>query len=195
MLRINLLPIRRLKEQAQARSQLQIFCSALIFLLLILLTISLIQSSKVRTLKRAISQIQQEHEQYQPILKQINDLKKAKKELENKIEVIRALDQESSLTVHILDEVARQVDSSRMWLTSLNQQGGSLNLTGVALDNRTIATFMDALGTSPYISVVNLSNASLQRVAGRNLKSFALQCSVLVPKEQDSAENKKPEAP
>ena len=185
MLRINLLPIAELKAQAQARNQLQIFFSALFFLLLLLVTAALLQSSQARALERAIAGIKAEHEQYKPILNEISQLKKAQKELENKINVIKALDQDSSLTVHVLDQVARQVDSSRMWLTSLSQQGGNLQLTGVALDNRTIAVFMDQLKASPYLSAVNLSNASLQKVAGRNLKSFALQCAVARPSTQE----------
>ena len=70
-----------------------------------------------------------------------------------------------------------------MWLKSLKQQGASLSLTGVALDNRTVAQFMDALKKSPYISGVNLSNASLTKVSGRDLKSFSLACSIVSPKE------------
>ena len=111
-------------------------------------------------------------------------LEKAKNDLENKIKIIKKLKRDSAVTVHILDEVAKKVDSKRMWLKSLKQQGASLSLTGVALDNRTIAQFMDALKQSPYISGVNLSNATLAKVSGRDLKSFSLACSIQSPKEK-----------
>ncbi|MBC8209085.1 MAG: PilN domain-containing protein [Desulfobulbaceae bacterium] len=195
MLRINLLPIEQLKEQANARNQLQIFFSALIVLLLTLLAIGLFQANKAKGLEQDIVAIKKELEHYKPILKQIKDIEKAKKELERKIQVIKTLDKESSLTVEVLDQVAQLVDSSRLWLTSLKQQGSSLALTGVALDNQTIAHFMNKLEASPHVGTVNLSNASLTRVAGRSLKSFSLQCSVALPPEQDAAENKQPGTP
>ena len=78
-----------------------------------------------------------------------------------------------------------------MWLKSLKQQGTSLSLSGIALDNRTIAQFMDALKESPYVKRVNLSNASLVKVSGRDLKSFSLACSVTSPEVQTQKEIKK----
>ncbi|HID70857.1 MAG TPA: pilus assembly protein PilN, partial [Desulfobacterales bacterium] len=106
------------------------------------------------------------------------------------ISIIKKLKRDSSTTVHILDEVANKVDSKRMWLKSLKQQGQSLSLTGIALDNRTVAQFMEALKESPYISIVNLSNASLTKVSGRNLKSFSLACSIVSPKETKEVKKK-----
>ena len=88
------------------------------------------------------------------------------------------------MTVHILHEVSSRVDSKRLWLKSLKQQGNSLSLTGVALDNKTVADFMDGLKESTYVNNVNLSNASLIKVSGRNLKSFSLACSVSSPKKE-----------
>lgn len=101
------------------------------------------------------------------------------------IVIIKKLKRDSSTTVHILDEVANTVDSKRMWLKSLKQQGASLSLTGVALDNRTVAQFMDALKESPYVTSVNLSNASLTKVSGRNLKSFSLSCAITGPQPKE----------
>jgi len=118
-------------------------------------------------------------------------LEQAKKDLENKISIIKKLKRDSAITVHVLDEVEKKVDSKRMWLKSLKQQGTSLSLSGIALDNRTVAQFMDALKESPYISAVNLSNASLAKVSGRDLKSVALACSVTAPQDNTQEETKK----
>ncbi len=184
MLRINLLPIRQLKKRAKARNQIISFIALFICLLLILGTVGFIQTTKINSIQNSIAKLKKDKEIYAPILAEMKRLEKVKKDLENKINIIKALKRDSSITVHILDEVANKIDNKRMWLSSLKQKGHSLSLKGTALDNRTIAQFMDALKESPYISAVNLSNASLKSVSGRDLKSFSLACSITSPEKE-----------
>ncbi len=184
MLRINLLPIRQLKKRAKARNQIMSFLTLLVFLFLILGIVSFLQNTQVKNIESSIVELKKEKQRYAPILAEMKKLEQTKKDLENKIGIIKKLRRESAITVHILDEVAKKVDSKRMWLKSLKQQGANLSLTGVALDNQTIAQFMDALKDSPYISEVNLSNASLAKVSGRDLKSFSLACDIVSPPEE-----------
>ncbi len=181
MLRINLLPIRQLKKRAKARNQIVIVSTLLVFLLLILGAVAFVQSSKIQNIETSIAKLKKEKQKFAPILKEMKQLEQAKKDLENKIGIIKKLKRDSSVTVHILDEVAKKVDSKRMWLKSLKQQGSSLSITGVALDNRTVAQFMDSLKKSSYIGTVNLSDASLAKVSGRDLKTFSLACSIVSP--------------
>ena len=191
MLRINLLPIRQLKKRAKARNQIFSFITLFVFLLLILGAVGFLQTTKIQNIESSISKLNKEKQKFAPTLAKIKQLEKVKLDLENKIRIIKQLKRDSAVTVHILDEVAKKVDSKRMWLKSLKQQGTSLSLTGVALDNRTVAQFMDALKESPYISAINLSNASLTKVSGRDLKSFSLACSIISPKETTQKEIKK----
>lgn len=184
MLRINLLPVRQLKKRAKASNQIFSFITVLIFLLLILGAVGFLQSTRIGNIESQIAELIKEKKKYEPILKEMQQVEKAKLNLESKIAIIKKLKRESSTIVHILDEVASRVDSKRMWLKSLKQRGASLSLTGVALDNRTIAQFMDALKESPYVGSVDLSNASLAKVSGRNLKSFSLACSIISPKKE-----------
>lgn len=192
MLRINLLPIRQLKKRANARNQLIALAALFVGILVVLGLVAMHQAATISAKEEAINAIKREEAKHAPVIRELNKLKQQKKELENKISVINKLKNESALTVHILDEVANLVDNDRMWLLSLNQQGGSLTITGIALDNQTIAQFMEALKTSPYVVSVNLSNSSLTQVSGRNLKSFALTCSISAPQpeEQQTEEQK-----
>jgi type IV pilus assembly protein PilN len=114
-------------------------------------------------------------------LKEIEKLKKAKVELDRKTGIIKKLKTDSSLTVRVVDEVANRIDNQRMWLTLLHQQNSSLRLSGIALDNQTVAQFMDSLKESPFVNSVTLTNSSLKIISGRNLKSFELTCSVAQP--------------
>jgi type IV pilus assembly protein PilN len=191
MLRINLLPIRQLKKRAKAKQQIAGFCVIFICFLVILGAVYLFQVNKISSINKTIASLTAEKTRLAPQVAAVEKLKKDKEELNRKITVINQLKAESSITVHILDEVANVVDNNRMWLTSLNQQGDSLTLTGIALDNQTIAQFMNMLKTSPYIQAVNLSNSSLKKISDKSLKEFALTCAISLPqKEQTKAKAK-----
>ena len=182
MLRINLLPIRQLKKRAKARNQLIgtfiVFCCVLALLGFV----GVIQASRISGLNQEIANKTKEKKSFDKVVKELADLELKRLDLNNKIEVINKLKTDSSLTVHILDEVAKIIDNSRMWLTTLSQNGNQLILTGFALDNQTVAQFMDELKfKSPYVNAVNLTNSSLQTQLGKELKAFSLACSVSAP--------------
>jgi type IV pilus assembly protein PilN len=192
MVRINLLPVREIKRRARAKREITLFALAMVGLLVLLGAIGFLQASKAKQLQLDLTKIRQEKQRYTKVLNQIKKLEKDKKTLEKKIDIIHRLKAESSLTVHILDEIANRTPSKRIWLTSLNQKGSTLTLKGMALDNRTIASYMEDLKESPYIKYVNLTSSSLKQYAGRNLKVFSLTCNVGVP---DKAEEKKKSVP
>jgi len=181
MLKINLLPVRQLKRRAKARKQLTSIFLFFLLLLAMLATVGFIQAQKVSSLQTEITQLTTEKNSYSKTLREIEKLKKGKVELERKTGIIDKLKTDSSLTVRVVDEVANRIDNQRIWLTLLHQQGASLRLSGIALDNQTVAQFMDSLKDSPFVNSVTLTNSSLKIISGRNLKSFELTCSVAQP--------------
>lgn len=181
MIRINLLPVRQLKKRAKARNQIIGILTGLICFLAVLGIATYLQLEKVSVLKESIAEKNRDIATFAPILAKIKEVEATQKELIRKSGVIDKLKADSSLTVRILDEVANIVDSERLWLLDLSQQGGSLQLNGVALDNQTVAEFMDNLKLSPFVNSVDLTDSSLKKIAGRDLKSFSLSCSVSQP--------------
>ncbi len=188
MVHINLLPVRQIKQKAAAKKQ--IFTVFLLFLLFLGLLgiVSFFQSSKATGLQQQISDLNREKQRHAATLRLIKKLEKDKAVIETRISIIKKLKKSSSLTVHILDEVAKITPTNRMWLTSLTQNGNNLQLSGMALDNRTIAKYMEDLKKSPYIANTSLVGSSLKSYAGRNLKSFSLSCTIQVP-DREKADN------
>jgi type IV pilus assembly protein PilN len=182
MLKINLLPIRQLKKRAKARNQilaaLVIFCGVLVLLTFV----GMLQAARISSLNEEIQAREKEKKSFDKVVQELAELERKRLELNEKIRIINQLKTDSYLTVHVLDEVAKLIDNNRMWLTSLSQSGGRLSLSGYALDNETIAQFMDELKfKSPYVNSVGLSNSSLGSVSGKDLKSFSLVCDVSSP--------------
>ena len=184
MLKINLLPIRQLKKRAKARSQIAAGIVIFLSVLVLLGLVGILQAGRITTLNDEIAVKTKEKKSFDKVIQELADLEKKRLDLNNKIQIINKLKSDSSLTVHVLDEVSNIVDNNRMWLTSLNQRGGSLKLTGYALDNQTVAQFMDELKVSPYITSVSLNNSSLKQVAGTDLKEFGLSCGVSTPQQK-----------
>jgi type IV pilus assembly protein PilN len=183
MLKINLLPIRQLKKRAKARSQIAAGIVIFISVLVLLGLVGILQAGRITTLNDEIAVKTKEKKSFDKVIQELADLEKKRLDLNNKIQIINKLKSDSSLTVHVLDEVSNIIDNNRMWLTSLNQRGGSLKLTGYALDNQTVAQFMDELKVSPFINSVSLNNSSLKAVAGTDLKEFGLSCGVSIPQQ------------
>lgn len=188
MLNINLLPVRQLKKRDQATRQLFGMGLLLLITLVFIAGVGFFQVKKIDNLQADIARLTTEKDSYTPTLKKIEQLKKDKEELARKTEIIKKLKTDSSLTVRVLDEIANKVDNQRMWLESLQQDNASLKLTGIALDDQTVAQFMDNLKESPFVQDVALSGSSQKAVSGKNLKSFELNCSVAQPVETKGAE-------
>ncbi len=191
MLKINLLPVRQLKKRAKAKKQLFGMCFLFVGVLALVALVGVLQAQKINHLSDEVTALKKEKSSYTKTLKEMDKIKKEKEELARKTDIIKQLKANSSLTVRVVDEVANRIDNKRMWLESLDQQGASLTLSGVALDNQTIAQFMDKLKGSPYVRSVSLAGSSLKIVSGRDLKSFSLVCQVAYP---SASKNDQPEA-
>lgn len=184
MIQINLLPVREIKRRKAAKQQIFFGGFALCFLLLFLVFVELYQLNTIGKLKQEEQSINTEKQKYAKILEEIKKMEEEKKLLLTRIDVIKQLKQSSSLTVHVLDEVAQYTPPTRMWLKSLSQSGSQLILTGMALDEQTIAKYMDDLENSQYIQGVGLTKTAMEVYAERNLKQFTISSQVAMPKDK-----------
>jgi type IV pilus assembly protein PilN len=194
MIHINLLPVRQIKQRLQVRNEVAIYCASLVFVIFAIGSVVLGQNLKIKDLKAQNQVLNSKKESYQPILTEIDKLKKDKKEQETKLEVIKKLKTGSQVTVHVMDELAKLTPTNRLWLTSLTQSGVKANISGIALDNATIAQFMQSIGASDYFSGAELSQTSQTTIAGAKLKSFALAIGITPPnvnQEQEPPAEKK----
>ncbi|MDG4475356.1 PilN domain-containing protein [Thiovibrio frasassiensis] len=181
MIRINLLPIRQLKKRQRLKTELLGFCAALALVLFFLAGGWFALAGKINTLQDEIVTLEQKKQAFAPILKEIETLKKEKQLVEQKLDSIKTLQAGAKVTVRVLDEVASRTPTSRMWLSSLQQSTGRLQLQGIALDNETIAQYMQQLEASEYFEKTELTSSAQTDVAKQKLKSFSLTINVITP--------------
>ena len=181
MIRINLLPIRQLKKRARLKTELLGFSAVFALVLLVLVVVWFALAGKIANLKEELVALEKKKLSYQPIITQIETLKKEKQMVEQKLDSIKKLQAGAQVTVRVLDEVASRTPTSRMWLNSLQQATGRLQLQGIALDNETIAQYMQQLEASEYFEKTELTSSAQTDVAKQKLKSFSLTINVVAP--------------
>ena len=191
MLQINFLPIRQLKKREKAKGELIAFGLFLLTLIVVLGVVAWwYEATSLEGARQENVRLANEKQMLQPKLVLIDKLNKDKEELERKTKIIEQLKKESSLTVRIMDEVARRVDNNRLWLETMAETGGNVDLKGIALDNESIAHFMESLKGSPFVRDVSLTESSQKLYAGRDLKSFTISCRVAPPGSESAADPK-----
>jgi len=190
MIRINLLPVRQIKKRIKSRNELVGLLAGLVALLIVLAVVGYGQKQKIDRLHGEITQLNQEKSKYNTIIKQIKNIEKQKKLLEKKHMVIKNLKVNSQIPVRILDELTNLTPSARIWLKSMSLRSGVLVISGVALDNETIAQYMLDFMKSPFFVKAELKNSSMINVSGQKLKSFSLTVLLVKPGDQKPVKKK-----
>ncbi len=174
MISINLLPIRQIKQRIRARNELVSLVIGFLLLLTIIGFVAYGQTVKIDSLQHEQGRLQAEKRKYEAVLARIRKIQKQQKLVQVKIDAIRKLKANSQLSVRVLDEIAKLTPANRMWLKSLKMNQHTISLTGVALDNATIAQYMERIKKSPFFAGAELRNSSLVKVVDKKLKSFSL---------------------
>lgn len=183
--------MRQMKQKTQAKRQLALSGIVLIATIFILLAGIGFLSVTVSDLENSVKDLKAQKKELQKTLDLIVDLEKKKALVEKQITIVDDLKKKSQLTVRLLDEVARLTPHERMWLTDFTQSAAQLKLNGMALDNRTIADYLEEFKKSIYFNKVTLESSVLKKYNGRNLKQFSLICSVTLPGTDDEASQEK----
>jgi len=181
MIRINLLPIRQIKQRIKAGQQVMALVVGFFVLLGGMGLVSYGQATKITGLQAETTRLTQEMEKHKKVIAQIEKIKKDQAVIETKLSVIKGLKFASQLPARVLDEVANLTPPDRMWLTSLDYTGAVLVVAGTALDNATIAEYMDKISHSDLFLGAELKNSSLTMIGNQKLKSFSMTINALAP--------------
>ena len=130
---------------------------------------------------------------YKDINAKINELKKSRVDIEAKLKTIQGLEKVKAGPVKLLDDIATSVPKDKLWLASVRESKGTLMLEGTAMDNETVADFMDKLQSTGSIYSVELVMTRQRKVSGfdLSLKDFALRCTTYAHKPKTTPTEKK----
>lgn len=194
MIRINLIPFRKARKIENIQRQVSIF--AIIFVIIMggMFYYNMVLNKKITKLDAKVSNIKTEISKVEKQAKQVDQLQKAIKTLKKKIQVIKDLETKRKEAVHLLDNMSLMVTEraslssdtienkdekpyKRLWFTNFKAQGDSININGIALDNKTVADFMTRLEASNLFTNVTLKTLKQQKIKALNLKGFQITCN------------------
>ena len=149
-----------------------------------------------------VAEVKKELELYKQKDREIQKLRKQLKTLEQRQSVIEGLEAKRFKPVHVLDNLTQKIVPGRMWLTNLALKGSRMELTGIAVDNNTVANFMDNLETipkmpkgneppTPLYQRVQLTSVQQEEVRSINMKKFQMTAVEKQPPQKKPAKKKK----
>ncbi len=191
MISINLLPVREWKKREAVRRLVSVFFLSLVLLLVGLIAVGSTIQGKVIMQRNELRELEAKKRKLAYVDKKLKQVQAKTKEVENKFASIEKLQQGRTFAVQALDEIVTSLPLNRIWLTKLQLSGNHMNLSGIALDNHTIALFMRRLDASSMCSKVKLKSSKQKKVQGHNLMQFSLALNVEPPKPKTEPSAKK----
>ena len=177
MIRINLLPVKQLEAEVARRREIVIGAVVLGLALLALGTMYLLQAFQLSNLESELAQRQGELQALNTKIKEMGDLQNKIKEIKGKNKVINDLKKNKSGPVLVMGNLANATPAT-LWLTDLKESGGSLTLTGVAVDNKSVADFINGLEASNHFRRVELIETIEGVGPTAGFKKFAIKTGV-----------------
>lgn len=190
MIKINLLPFRTARKKENVRRQLTILFSSLLLVFILLIYFNIRLNGQVKEIKSKVEAGKAEFAKYEKINNEIADIKAKLEVLNAKMDVIKTLETNRYEPVRLMDAMTNIVIPKRMWFVSLDGRGNNVNISGVAVDNQTVADFMTRLERSKLFDTVNLKTLKQNVVKQAIFKSFDISCTKPVKKEEKKEETK-----
>jgi type IV pilus assembly protein PilN len=177
MIRINLLPVRALKKKESTRQMFSILFLSVGLLIVVIAFFHFSLSRQLSLLDARIVKYNEDIRRLKVDTRDVNKFKAEKEDLQRRLNIIYNLQRAKTGPVRVLDELSISIPG-KLWLTSLKEKDGRMELKGLAMDNPTIAQFMTNLEKSGAIKNVELVVSQQMERKDITLKEFTLTCEV-----------------
>jgi len=181
MIRINLLPTKKIRKQMGLKQELLLGFLLLVLTGVLLGLVWVWQSNRVERLTLDRNQKKQRLAQLKETVAEVERFKKDKELYEQRIAIIHDLEAQQSGPVHVLDELSLNIPD-KLWFDSLSLKGKALTVTGKAFANIAIVDFVNNLKRSPYFQNVTLLESKVSTKAKVRVYEFKLTATVTMPK-------------
>jgi len=144
MARINLLPWREeLRRERQKRFMMSLMTTAIVGVVLVFM-VGLFFDQKIRHQQFRNDLIRTEISKLESRIKRIDELERTRGRLISRKQVIEQLQASRSMTVELLDNLAKSIPVG-VTLASVRQQGMVLSLTGSSQSNARVSAYLQQL--------------------------------------------------
>lgn len=179
-IRINLLPHREEKRALQQKALVAMIVAAVLAALAIVIIghITIIGMQDRQTRRNDF--LKQETAKLDKQIKEIAQLKEKTNALLDRKKVVEALQVNRAQTVHLFDELARQLPDG-MYLKGVKQTGDKLTLTGFAQSSARVSTLMRNIDSSRWLAAPRLIEVQAADQDKQRVNTFSLEAQQIVP--------------
>jgi len=144
MARINLLPWREEARRERQRQFLYSLMGTLVLGAILVLIVGLFFDQRISHQEARNQTIQIEINRLQQRIDRIAELERTRNRLLSRKEIIESLQASRSLTVELLDKLAKTIPVG-VTLTTVRQQGNNLTLMGTSQSNARVSAYLQSL--------------------------------------------------
>lgn len=189
MLRINLLPWREEARRERQRQFLYSLIGTLVLGAVLVLVVGLFFDQKISIQEARNQKIQTEINRLQQRIDRIAELERTRNRLLSRKQIIEQLQASRSLTVELLDKLAKTIPVG-VTLTDVRQQGQRVTLLGTSQSNARVSAYLHSLEqmdlfTNPELQYVR---ASQQPASSTEGYEFAINVRLRSAKQDSDAE-------
>lgn len=177
MIKINLLPVRAAKKKETAVQQIVIFCTCLALVLAVVMTMYFVKRLQISDAKNDILTANNKINDLKTKIGKLEELKTLKEQVKKKLDVLTQLRKNKTGPAQRLATLSSSAPD-RLWLTSYSESAADIKISGLALNEELIASFMRALEASSDYTAVELIVSEQKETEGVKLKRFDITCKL-----------------
>ncbi len=182
MIKINLLPVRAAAKKESLRKQLTIAVLSLVACLIVTAYFHYAITSQIEEKNVRIAETQREIDRLKSVIAKVNKFKKDSKVLEQKLNVIKELNEGRLSSVYLMDGLSK-VMPEKLWLSNLREADWKLTIQGQSMNQSTIADFMTNMERSPLFTSVKwkVTQSKKESGSGLDLHAFTIEATFIPP--------------
>lgn len=174
MTRINLLGVREGAQTFERRRQLHIVYAVVAANVVAVLIASLVVGSIASRREAELATTKRELQSVLKVVHDVQDEERQRTILREKRRVIAELEAKAVGPVRILTTLSDSTPS-RLWLNEFSDRAGQVTITGLAIDDPTVAEFLSRLQQSPYFRGLELVETAQAMEGQTRVKKFVMR--------------------
>lgn len=173
MIRINLLPYRDLRRRSQILKYVLIALASLFVTCVILLASYSWANMDLADANSSLQDIQSQNKVLKAKIGELSKFKEVQAEVQQKLELVDKLQRGRFRSLRTMQALSESIPKN-VWLTRVQDNGGTISISGLGESNRAVSGFMRALQDQNVFSGVSLQVIKRESLSGVALRSFSL---------------------
>jgi type IV pilus assembly protein PilN len=179
MIKINLFLTRKEKKKMGAKRETFVFLFSVILLILLLFAVHWLMDQNIKTTRAEITDTKNQIAHHKALMMEVTKYKELHRTFQDRLNTIETLRKERAVPAKVLDELSVG-KPEKLHFDSMKKEGPRIGVEGVALDDETVANFMDNLRKSKLFRNIDLVISEQIEQSKIKLKKFILSFEIVL---------------